>query len=728
MRRYGFVIILLIAAFIPFSGALIRGEQMGPTEHIQTMLTPDAPQPKYGWDVLQADSLLQFYPWRDLVFDSWRKGQIPVVNPYQLSSTPLLANSQSGALYPFHILFAFLPGTTALKMLLLGWLHAFIGAWGMFAWLRRLNATETGAIVAGVGFASSQFIAAWSPLASVTTTVAWIPCMFACICAPSSIRTSLSLALCSGMMLLGGHLQFCFYGLLASVLLMLFQLAKSKKAVALLPFAGLILGGIIAAPQLIPVLKYSQLSHRKNVPTEEGYQNFSKGAFAPFELVTLGSSAFTGDASVQTEELESPVPTGYWPAMVKPGANAAESAISTSAFTLVFALLAWRVRGSVVPLLVLILGGLMAFGSPFNRLLFFCFPGFSATGSPGRADVLIVLGICALAGLGISRLPEIRKERKWLLLCLVPILLYGIGFYALSFVGYGDKNFDAIQALVKATTKPQLIASVLQSLAEALFILIAIKKPSLDQGPRRLWLFFFATPFFIVLSGKPIQVPNQEIESQDRVAFQSKSWNLYKTPRAFYPGNLASIARIHDVAGYDSLLDTNYVQKYGQQIGLAPFPPENGNLILFRGNARARFFEEFAVSSVVLPDQTLPFPEFKRVTAVDENNESVDAVIAEDAYDHQTITFPVGTREVLIRDRYLGGIEIEEGACTLEEKDGWRLVKCNGKADRATIRYRMEGVFLLLGLPLLAIVLISGAVLSFFRVPSATDVITDILI
>ena len=47
----------------------------------------------------------QIYPWKKLTIDTFRKGQLPLWNPYNFSGYPLAANFQSAAFYPLNILF-----------------------------------------------------------------------------------------------------------------------------------------------------------------------------------------------------------------------------------------------------------------------------------------------------------------------------------------------------------------------------------------------------------------------------------------------------------------------------------------------------------------------------------------------------------------------------------------------------------------------------------------------
>ena len=303
MKRWHIFLLLFVVAFMPYASALLSGQNLGPTEHIQTMVTPGAPKPDYGWDILQADGVLQFLPWRDLVFDAWRHGEAPILNPYQLAGQPLTANSQSGGFYPFHILFAFVPGSTGFKVILLGILHLFIAGLGLFTLLRNLKVSEAGSLLGATAFALSQFMVAWAPLASVPTTVAWIPWLLAGILTTDKKVGFFQVSLATALMLLAGHLQFAFYGLFAAFLVWAWAISRNRQVTMLIPLVAIGVGALVAMPQVSLVLKNSQTSHRKNVPTEEGYQGYTTGVLAPYEALSLISPKFMGDPSIKEREL-----------------------------------------------------------------------------------------------------------------------------------------------------------------------------------------------------------------------------------------------------------------------------------------------------------------------------------------------------------------------------------------------------------------------------------------
>ncbi|HSI71841.1 MAG TPA: hypothetical protein VK934_01580, partial [Fimbriimonas sp.] len=104
LRRYWPYVTLALTPLLVLWRAVFMGQVIGPFDQIRQMQPWVGPVPAQPWDVLQADGVLQFYPWRQLVFESWGRFQVPFWNHYELAGTPLLANSQSAAFYPPHIL------------------------------------------------------------------------------------------------------------------------------------------------------------------------------------------------------------------------------------------------------------------------------------------------------------------------------------------------------------------------------------------------------------------------------------------------------------------------------------------------------------------------------------------------------------------------------------------------------------------------------------------------
>src|SRR3989344_5254655 len=68
---------------------------------------------------LITDPVRQIFPWKKQVIDSFKKNELPLWNPYNFSGTPLLANFQSGAFYPFNLLFFVFPFENAWTFLII---------------------------------------------------------------------------------------------------------------------------------------------------------------------------------------------------------------------------------------------------------------------------------------------------------------------------------------------------------------------------------------------------------------------------------------------------------------------------------------------------------------------------------------------------------------------------------------------------------------------------------
>src|SRR3989344_6070220 len=84
-----------------------------------------------------SDSFSQFYPWRSLVGEFWRKGVAPLWNPYMLSGIPFLATLHSATLYPLNFFYLFLSDAWAWTVIVM--LQIFLSALFMFLFLRSIK-------------------------------------------------------------------------------------------------------------------------------------------------------------------------------------------------------------------------------------------------------------------------------------------------------------------------------------------------------------------------------------------------------------------------------------------------------------------------------------------------------------------------------------------------------------------------------------------------------------
>ncbi len=609
--------VLALLCLLPLFESLATGKALGPFDHLAPMVGAQPVKPAQNWDILQADGALQFYPWRDLVFESWRQGRVPFWNPYQLGGTPLLANSQSGALYPLHILVGLVGIPTIAAMKLLAWLHLLVAGVGVWLLLRELGATREGRLIGAGSFAASAFMVAWVGLPSVITTCAWIPWVLLGVeklAAAPTFRRIGWLAIPVAMLLLAGHLQFAAYGLMAGVLLAFWRTVTTRKlGVALLLVGGFAAGAMLAAPQVLPVLEYSKYSHRANKPSAEGYAAYVDASVKPYELPALVSLGFLGHPGPLHAEPQLP---NYWPSLAKTGANPAESAITLGPFVL--ALLAYgfaarRFGGRAWAYVGIAVFSVMLWsGSPLNAALYYGVPGWSSTGSPARSSVLFVLACGLLAGMAWPR--ETTAPRTLAIAGGTAVGLTVIAFaLAMSGMGASVRPFLAERGVAMDTSTGQgALIPVLAFALAGIVVLWASQTGRLEgkghwavAGVLLLGSLGFTSGWVPTGHIPPKPAALQALNEGERAAFVNDAWELVVAAPATMPPNTASWFRVRDIAGYDSLLHRDTVEMLREIDRQDPAPPANGNIMFVKPGANLDLLREAGVATVFSP-QPLP--------------------------------------------------------------------------------------------------------------------------
>lgn len=568
----------------------------------------NGPAPDSSWDVLQADGVLQFYPWRDMVFESWGKGQIPSWNPYELAGAPLLANSQSAALYPPHILVGVLHIPTGVAMVLLAWFHLLWAGLGVYYLSRRLGGSRNGSLIAGSAFCLSAFMVAWTVLPSVITTVSWIPWILGLIVGvfsgPKRRHKIILLAVCVAMMFLGGHLQFAAYGMMAAVVMTLWITISTwnptRARTGFYAFGvliGLFLGGLLAAPQLLPVINYSKFSHRANVPDQKGYEGYTKTAIPGFALQSLAFPTALGNPAKP-----SPVEKGLngdWAALASNNADFAETALGLGPVVFILLFFMKKPRGGTAALVLIgILALLLGLGTVLNEPLYFLVPGWSASGSPGRAVVLFVMAACVLAGVVSDNVIEGQPKKVYGIAAGVCVFGFVLAAVPILF-GPAYSTSDQLNSAIKTYVSSE--APVF--LATAIIALIAVCAARYKPEYRRLMPIgvvlcsVFAYGWNLIPTSSST-LANIKSDGNARYAFVNASWGLLAPTPNLMPPNTASYSHIHDLAGYDSLLHRDSVLMLQAIDQGTPTPPANGNMMLVKPKADPKLLEEAGVTHV----------------------------------------------------------------------------------------------------------------------------------
>ncbi len=593
LRRHApYLLVILILPLLILAKAIFYGEAIGPFDQIAALAPFSKGNPTTAWDILQADGVIQFYVWRDLVFESWRSGHVPFWNPYELCGTPLLANSQSGGLYPPHIVASFLPVPTHTAISLLAWFHFAVAGAGVYALARTFGANRVGALVGAAIFQTSTFMIGWTALASVISTVCWIPWVLANLqWAWRGKRATLGIGISLGLMILAGHLQFVAYGFMVVGLMLVWLIATDRpnlKANGAKVGLALAAGVLLAMPQLLPALSFGKFSHRQNSPSTDGYQAYVAGAIPGFALAGVAAGPVLGDPSSLVES-GSPF-SSYWPAYVKRGDNAAETAVGISLIGLALLFFA-RSRFNFRKHGVLAVAGgmalLLGLGTPLNMALYYLVPGWSATGSPGRIYFLVVMCVAVLASVVASRPPERDAAAPTYkpLIPLVGVVLLTLA--SLSFLssfstaswlpGLSPEVMAALIAKGSANGKVQVMLLLLVAL-------VSVGAWIFDRQ-RGTWWLVAGIAASVLLIPTVRTSPFEDLHTKaptapgERVAVVTGGWDLLQRGKSILPPNLAALSRVREVGGYDSLIHRDTVTMLKEMNKHEPAPAANGNIM-----------------------------------------------------------------------------------------------------------------------------------------------------
>jgi hypothetical protein len=468
--------------------------------------------------------------------------------------------------------------------------------------------------------------------------------------------------------------------------------SMSFRWTAAIGIAAILLGVLLAVPQLEPVLKYGSLSHRRNSPTSEGYQSYVGSALKPFELANISNATALGSPRVPLALEDQTTISQYWPPLVKQGANFAESAICLGPLLLALLFVVpWRNRQTWSIAVVTFGSLLLALGTVLNAPLYYLVPGWSATGSPGRIAILFVLGACVLCGVGVTELVERPTKKKLLLACVGA----GLGF-VLALVGPllapgptggSAQTIDQIANEVTRSQIPVMIANTFLGIV-AVFVL---GRPTLGRlrflvllAPVILWATNLGD---IIPTGKPLD-PITGFKDQERIAFVNQNWPLLVAPRAQAPANLASLSGVHELSGYDSLMDRDAVELLRDIDGQDPAPPANGNMMFIKPTADPRKLADAGVTTVVAPDGNHQLPGPGRFVLKDGH-----VTVGDEGYDHLALDVE-GEGLLVVKDRNMPGWNASvDGRPQTLPAGIWRSVDLGARGNhRVVFTYRPSGL------------------------------------
>jgi Bacterial membrane protein YfhO len=114
-----------------------------------------------------------FYPLRYSLYESYRRGELPLWDRHFAQGFPNLAGFQAGVFYPPHLVFCLLPFFTSIRALFI--FHFSVAAFGVYVLLRRWNYSWDLAIVGALLFTFGGVVVSLTNLLNHFQTAVWLP-------------------------------------------------------------------------------------------------------------------------------------------------------------------------------------------------------------------------------------------------------------------------------------------------------------------------------------------------------------------------------------------------------------------------------------------------------------------------------------------------------------------------------------------------------------------------
>ncbi|MCB9451321.1 MAG: YfhO family protein [Anaerolineaceae bacterium] len=468
---------------------------------------------------------LQFYPWREYAWELLRAGQLPLWNPYNGAGAPLLANYQSGLLYPLNWLGLVLPLASAMSITAV--LHLFIAGWGMWRFTGRLGVSPLGQGISALAFGMTSYLVARLGTFPLISAAAWLPWLLWAalgVLSRPNRRGVAWLATFSALQLLAGHAQTSWYSLLLVGVFALWWFITHRpvnRVAAALLVAGLALGALVAAMQLFGTAELLGQSQRSGGVDYDFAMNFSYSPLRTLNLLSYNVFGNPGDGSYVTEGafFEDAVYIGLLPLI----------AALTAGVVWLSSKLRRRERPAYfasVPLWLVVVAVAFIFALGKNSPIFPFFydniPTFKFFQAPVRWHLWTVFGLSVLAGIGAGT----WGRGKWLFFWTRLATAGGIGaallaWLAPNFLPPDVAGNDGVRVFIQAITYTGLFGA----LAGALTLL----QPENTAGNRyRLWMLAALVVVAVDL-GFAVQGLNPTVPA----SFYTPQWE-YEPSRAYW--------------------------------------------------------------------------------------------------------------------------------------------------------------------------------------------------
>jgi len=380
---------LVVIWYAPF---WLTGSTLAPLDFLFFQIPPwssVAPPGFISYTGLLSDAVLQFLPWREIVVDAYRHGELPLLNRYAGSGSPLWPNPTGQVLYPLTILG--IPFSTFAWPVFASVSKTLIALWGMFLFLRAISLSDRAATFGAIAWAFCTYNSA-NTLFTHTNVSVFLPWMLLAIYRFSVAGSAIAVA----MLLHGGHpesvLHVAFLAVPFAIREILLRDRPERGRLLLRLTAGAFIGALLTAPVTIPFLELLPLSERA-----AHYENHSAIMTAP-AITPANLAAFIFPAAAWSTRSTAPrdnfneMATGY-------------AGLTVLALALCAAATQFRQQRFWIVLAAIFL--ILGFRSGIHELLLRPIPVIGI-GAHGRVRFLIAFIVSVLAAQMLDSLPPRR--------------------------------------------------------------------------------------------------------------------------------------------------------------------------------------------------------------------------------------------------------------------------------------------------------------------------------
>ena len=632
MRKFFPIILLIFVVSIFFSPVIFQNKLPIPADTIIGLYHPfrdfyakNYPNGIPYKNFLITDPVRQQYPWRNLVINLEKQGQLPLWNPYNFAGSPLLANFQSAAFYPLNFLLFLFPVSFGWSFLIL--LQPILAGAFLYLYLNNLKLTRPASFLGAFTFAFCGFSVAWLEWGTVIHTGLWLPLLFLSIdkifdslidsgisnfkLQISNIQIKIKKYPIWSLLFLfsltnsffAGHLQTFFYLIIVSFAYFLFRWIQDSGQKKTLVIFLIIISSflILTLFQWSPTLQLI-LHSARGVD-----QNWHKeGWFIPWQnLIQFIAPDFFGN----------PATLNYWGTW-----NYAEFIGYIGIFPLAMAFFAlFQKRDKLT----------FFFGSVFFLSLIFSLPTvfammpfqlqipFLSTAQPTRILFLTDFSLAVLAAIGTDALIRHYKRAQ----TVYPLLFLGIIFIGLwIFVFQGKNILLSISAENLNIAKRNLYfpTTIFSLVATLLFAYGYIKNKTLKKLIVVMLLMVtvvdllrFSNKFTPFASKDYLFPGTKTIEFLQK---QKGQFRIMATDDRILPPNFSTMYQLQSIDGYDPL----YLLSYGELIAASErgrpdiSPPFGFNRIITPHNYQSKIIDLMGIR-YILSLSELSSPKLKKV-------------------------------------------------------------------------------------------------------------------